>query len=180
MITVSFRSDSVVSYFVLCIFEWLLKNGAMATRDAKTARRAGQLEADGDRLLARGKATAALKKFRAAEALVTERPELYAKLVQAHQAATAEWTAEDFTTSLGWEMRRQELLHPEVRAAHERLTPEWKAVTERLRQLFVSGDAAHVDQLAEEIATYGAAAVRPLLDFVLLLKTAATPQAEDA
>ncbi|MBI4238167.1 MAG: hypothetical protein HY696_07110 [Deltaproteobacteria bacterium] len=150
----------------------------MATRGTKGRQRAERLEGEGDRLLAQGKTKAALKKFRAAEALGAERPELYTKLIQAHQAATTEWTAEDFTASLGWEMRRQELLHPEIRAAHERLSPEWREVTERLRRLFVSTDAALVERLTEEIAAYGGAAVRPLLDFLLVIKHAATSPAE--
>lgn len=138
---------------------------------------ADRLEAEGDRLCAEGQHASALEQYLAAETLEKNRPALYAKLITTHQAVTTEWTAEDFARSMQWEMRKQELEHPGLRAVHERLSPEWGEVTERLRRLIIATDAPTVLALSEEITAFGEQAVRPLLDFVLLLKSARTPDA---
>ncbi|GEM_PF-5726201 len=130
---------------------------------------------DGDALLAAGDAVGALQKFReAAESGCTD-PTLFEKLIATHQAVTTEWTQEDLALSLSWEMRRQELCSPGARAARERLAPEWQEVTERLRRVLVATDQEIIAQLCEDIAAYESKAVRPLLDFLLLLKTATLP-----
>lgn len=135
---------------------------------------ADRLAAEGDQLSADGRHAAALEKYLAAEALEKRCPTLYAKLIATHQAVTTEWTAGDFARSMQWEMRKQELEHPELKAVHERLAPEWGEVTERLRRLIIATDEPTVLALSEEIAAFGEHAVRPLLDFVLLLKSART------
>ncbi|MBI4366735.1 MAG: hypothetical protein HY543_07955 [Deltaproteobacteria bacterium] len=150
-------------------------------------RRAGdrvdRLLSAGDRLLAKGKSRAALKKYRAAEALDATQPRIYAKLIDAHAAGASEWTAADLATSLAWEMRRQELAHPALREVHARLQPEWDAVMRRVRDVLRAEDAATVRRLTEEIVGYGADAVRPLVEFLLRAfgKTPpVSPIAEDA
>lgn len=135
--------------------------------------------AAGDALMAEGKAAEALEHYRAAEALEPDLPALYGKLIEAHKAATGEWTEEDFALTLSWEMRKQELEHPAMRAAHERLTPEWNEVTELLRRLLVTEDPALLKGLGDQIVVFEGRAVRPLLDFILMLKDA-TVQPVDA
>ncbi len=131
------------------------------------------LESEGDALLSTGQLGEALQKFLAAEALDQQRPALYDKLIATHRQLTVEWTHEDFTQSLTWEMRKQALEHPEVLDTLERLTPEWQEVTERLRRLLVTTDEHMIATLVTEIAAFKEKAVRPLLDFLLLLKTSA-------
>lgn len=128
------------------------------------------MEQAGDRCMARGDAQGALVKYRAAQALSPDAPDLYRKLIAAHQAATPEWGPKDLAESLAWEMRCQELDHPPIRDLHERLSPEWQEVTDLLHRLVIVEDAAVVARLREEIIGYGAKAVRPLLDLFLLLK----------
>lgn len=142
---------------------------------------AAALEAEGDTLLAHGRPAEALEKFRAAEGLVQDRIALYEKLIAAHRDITSEWTHEDFAQSLTWEMQKQALEHPEVLATVERLTPEWNEVTERLRRLLVTTDEHLMATLVTEIASFKEKAVRPLLDFVLLLKatTIVPPHGDD-
>lgn len=141
----------------------MMKKGAKPTQRER-------LEQSADKLLAKGKAKAALKKYRAVQSADPTRAAIYPKLIAAHQAATAEWGPEDFAESLAWEMRHQELLHPELQGVHERLAPEWREVTDRLRRLIITNDDAVIAQLTEEIAAYGAKAVRPLLEVILLMK----------
>lgn len=135
---------------------------------------AAQLEAEGDALLLLGRVHDAFDKFREAESLDHERVALYDKLIATHRQLTAEWTHDDFAQSLTWEMQKQALEHPEVLATMERLTPEWNEVTERLRRVLVTTDEAVIAQLVTEIAAFKEKAVRPLLDFILLLKSATT------
>jgi hypothetical protein len=128
------------------------------------------LEAEGDALAAAKDLPKALAKYQEAEAVEKERPELYGKMISIHAEITEEWSRDDFALSLSWEMQKQALEHPEVRAAHERLSPEWQAVTERLHRLLIADTPEDMNQLAEEVAEYRENAVRPLLDFILLLK----------
>lgn len=147
----------------------MLHSGRMR-RTKRAATKAERLERDGDRLLAKGKATAALKKYRAVEMRVPDRAAIYAKLIAAHAMATREWGPEDLAESLAWEMRRQEVEHPEIRPIHERLSPEWQTITERIHRLVGTEDETVIRQLTEEIAGFGARAVRPLLDMLVTLK----------
>lgn len=128
------------------------------------------LERAGDRYMASQEPRRALAKYRAAQSLAPDAPQVYRKLIAAHQAATTEWGPQDVAESLAWEMRRQELEHPPIRDLHERLSPEWQEVTTLLHRLVVVEDATIVARLREEIIGYGAKAVRPLLDLLLLLK----------
>lgn len=135
-----------------------------------TRPKAEKLEAQGDALMAQGKPARALEKYRAAEAVPSDHAELYTKLIAAHQAATTEWTEADFSQSLAWEMRRQELEHPAVKATHERLAPEWQQVTELLQRLIATPDHATELELVDRILQYETKALRPLLDCILAIK----------
>lgn len=145
-----------------------------------THRKAEKLEAQGDAFMARGKPAQALEKYLAAEALHSDCPALYTKLIAAHQAATPEWTAEDFSRSLAWEMRRQELEHPAVKATHERLAPEWQQVTELLQRLIATPDHATELRLVDAILAYETKALRPLLDCILAIKHGPVPSGATA
>ncbi len=141
--------------------------------------RAEQLEAEGDAFVTTGDYAAALQKFLEAEALVHNRITIYDKLISTHRQLTVEWTHDDFVRSLSWEMQKQTLEHPEVISTMERLSPEWQEVTERLRRLLVTSDEHMIALLTTEIAAFKEKAVRPLLDFILLLKAASAPSTGD-
>ncbi|MBI2343259.1 MAG: hypothetical protein HYV02_02805 [Deltaproteobacteria bacterium] len=147
----------------------------MTTIDAARSCDADALEAAGDQLLRELRLAEALEKFLEAEVLGSVRPALYQKLIDTHKALTTTWTEADMARSLAWEMHKQSLEHPEVRITHERLAPEWQEVTERLRRLIIAKDAAVIGHLVGEIAAFREKAVHPLLDFILLLKTAHQP-----
>ncbi|MBI2346216.1 MAG: dephospho-CoA kinase [Deltaproteobacteria bacterium] len=74
-----------------------------------------------DRFLAKGNAVRALKQYREVQRLEPGNPAIYSKLIAAHQAATSAWRPKDFVDSLSWEMRRQELEQPGLKAVHKRL-----------------------------------------------------------
>lgn len=135
-------------------------------------KRGSKLILEGDSFFESGNIEAALEKYLAAEALDLKDAELYGKLISTHKKINKEWSSDDFSLSLHWEMRKQEIENPEVKATHERLSPEWQEVTERLRRLLLASDQELVDSLVEEIASFGEASVRPLLDFILLMRGA--------
>lgn len=106
------------------------RRGSQPKRPAKAAPgdRARRLEREGDRLLERGKAASALKKYRVVERRMPERTAIYGKLIRAHRQATTRWGAMDLVASLGWEMRRQALRNPALRAVHARLKYPMKRI----------------------------------------------------
>ncbi len=84
--------------------------------------KASRLLSKGDRLLQKGKAERALKKFRKALSLDSTNPLIYEKLIVAKDLSQENWGADDFTESLEWVMKRQELENPELVYLYDQLS----------------------------------------------------------
>ena len=78
-------------------------------------------EAKGDKAFSKKKFKNALSHYREAQKLEPNKTVLYDKLVEAHRKGTKEWTREDFSLSLEWTMKKQELENPALKNVHERL-----------------------------------------------------------
>jgi len=133
-------------------------------------KKAAKLEKKGDQYLAKGKFQKAHDCFRKSESLDPTRPGIYEKLHQSFQEIDREWTQEDFEISMEWTMRQQELEHPEIKGVLERFSPEYQAVEQLIQSLMSTFDPETEEETIEKIISYGDAAHRPLIDFLLALK----------
>lgn len=84
--------------------------------------RATRSIADAESAHARGDVSSALCALEHAVACTPNDPAIYDAVIALHTAWTAEWTEEDFTRSLDWAMRAQELREPGARVARGLLT----------------------------------------------------------
>lgn len=94
-------------------------------------------EEKGDKDFKKGKFKKALAHYREAQKLDPGKTVLYDKLVEAHKKAVKKWTREDFSSSLEWTMKKQELENPSLKKVHERMDPDAakKALLETLLAL---------------------------------------------
>lgn len=132
--------------------------------------KADKLIAKGDKLATKGKFKRALKKYKKAKNYDPERADLYDKLVDAHDKATKEWKAKDVADSVGWVMEKQEKENPAIKHLHERLSPEWTQVLEKIRVLIMCDNEDEESKIIEEITAFGEDAVYPLIYTILQIK----------
>lgn len=135
--------------------------------------KADKLIAKGDRLKAKGKFEKALKKYKKAKKYDPERADLYDRLIEAHDKSTKEWCEEDVAESVGYVMDKQEIENPSIKLLHERLTPEWTKVTEKIGRLIISDNEAEESEIIQEIQAFGPSAVYPLIYTLLQIKKGA-------
>ncbi|MBU4484248.1 hypothetical protein KKA47_02375 [bacterium] len=132
--------------------------------------KAKKLEAKGDNLFNKGKHKRALKKYKKALKYNSECSSLYEKLIQAQDQVGGEWGKEEFSESLDWLMKKQEIENPNLKQVHERLTPEWELVSDLIIKLINVKNMEDQDKLIRKIRDFGEAAVQPLIDFILSMK----------
>lgn len=130
----------------------------------------GRLIEKGDELLKKGKFKKALEKFKKALDLDPDRPELYDRLIDAHDKADIEWDEKDVADSVGWVMKRQELTNPSIKITHARLTPEWQEVTDKIKLLIAASSEGDEQKLIEAIRSHETDAIYPLIDTILQIK----------
>ncbi|MBI4412132.1 MAG: hypothetical protein HY541_06590 [Deltaproteobacteria bacterium] len=90
----------------------------------KKKNKAETAEAKGDKAFSKKKFKKALSHYRQAQKLNPDNLGIYDKLVEAHRKGTKEWTREDFSLSLEWTMKKQELENPDLKKARDRLDPD--------------------------------------------------------
>lgn len=127
------------------------------------------LVAKGDEYMRKGKPKKALKKYMDAKVLSPDNADIYDRLIKAHEASTKEWDIEDFAKSVSWLMTKQEIEHPKIKMLHERMTPEWKDITDHIAKLITASEEDE-ESLISKICAYGEKAVMPLIEFILYLK----------
>ena len=130
-------------------------------------------EAKGDKLAKKEKFREALKEYRLSEAMNPTRPEIYEKLIETHKSFEHEWVEQDFTDSLTWTMRKQELQNPRIRWVHETFSVDYQEVKTLIQGLMTAFDPETEVKLMEKILDRGDKAVLPLLHFVLSVKSIA-------
>ncbi len=124
----------------------------------------------GDKHASKNKFDKALKEYKKAKDLDPENKEIYSKLVDTHKKATIEWNETDFTESLEWTMKLQELENPKMKRLHAQMTPEWKRINGLIRLLLETKEEAEETDFVEKISAYGKEAVYPLVEFILQFK----------
>ncbi len=129
-----------------------------------------RLEKKGDELMDRGKFTEAFKQYQKAEALNPERSEIYRKLQETFEKLDRDWSEEDFSLSLSWTLRQQQLENPELLQVYEKFTPEYKTIHAMAQRLLVIPSGPIEDELKNEIFAFGDKATLPLLNLILEIK----------
>jgi len=142
----------------------------MKTNDKKKVEK---LIAHGDSLLKKGRFKDALKEYKKARKLDPKRQDIYDRLVEAHDKSTNEWKPEDVVESVGYIMEKQELTNPAIKLLHQRLTPEWRGVIDKISELLMCDDEKKECTLIEEIQSFGKEAVYPLIYVLLQIKRGA-------
>jgi len=127
-------------------------------------------EAKGDKLVRKGKYRDAVIEYKKSEAFNPQRPEIYDKLIEAHSQHEHEWDEEDFSDSMSWTMRRQELQNPQLRLVNETFSVEYREVHRLLQGLMAAVGEEQENDFIEKILDYGEKASLPTLHFLLSIK----------
>ena len=141
-----------------------------STSDPKKAQKH---ESKGDKLAAKGKFRQAIDEYQKSETLNPDRAEIYEKLVETLNRFEHEWNEQDFSNSMTWTMRHQEILHPEMKLVHQTFSVEYKEVQKLLQRLMLALGPEMESKLVAEILSYGEKANLPMLHFLLSLKAVA-------
>jgi len=112
----------------------------------------------------------ALSSYEAALKIDPKQVTVYDRLIETHQMLDHEWTNEDFTKSLEWTMKKQELENPQIKRIHAKLAPEWKKIIALIERLLQSLDDTADIVIIEQIASYGDRAIYPLIEALLSIK----------
>ena len=136
-------------------------------------KKAAKHEAKGDRLLAKGKLTKALKHYRRALEFDPERTAIYDKLIQTRDGIDGDWNVDDFAESMSWVMDKQEIDNPSIRQVHARLTPEWEKASGLAMAAIIEEDEVARGKKVEELVGMGNIATRVLIDILMEMNQAA-------
>jgi hypothetical protein len=131
-------------------------------------KKATELEAKGDRYAGRQDLRKALKAYRGACEANPDNPVIYQKLIEIKGQLQEDWSEEDFSETLNWTMRKQELENPGIKEVYEVLSPEYNEIKQTIFRLLTTPPELR-DPLITKIKNYGIKAVRPLLDTLLSL-----------
>jgi tetratricopeptide (TPR) repeat protein len=132
-------------------------------------KKSAKLEAKGDKLVNKGKYQRAIKKYKKALKYNDENAALYEKLISTKDQISGDWDKKEFSESLDWLMKKQEIENPRLKHVHDRLTPEWETVSKLIAELLDSKPDDE-DKIISKIRDYRETAVQPLIDFILSLK----------
>jgi len=127
-------------------------------------------ESKGDKYFRKEKFREALEEYRKSELHDPNRVAIYEKLVETHKRFEHEWLEEDFSLSLTWTMRQQELNNPELKWVHQTFTSEYQEIQKLVQGLLVNQDTAMETQIIARIVSFGEKAALPLIHFLLSLK----------
>lgn len=129
-----------------------------------------QNEEKGDKYLKKKNFKKALQNYRKVLELDENYLPVYDKLIEAHTKIKSEWSDADFSDSLSWTMKKQELENPQVKRIHAQLEPEWKEVFKLIQQLMAAKDEKSETDCVEKIAVCRDKAVYPLIEVLLSFK----------
>src|SRR5262245_14677925 len=142
-------------------------------------KKAMELEAKGDRYAGRQDLQKALKAYRSACEADPDNPAIYGKLIEVKGQLQEEWSEEDFSETLSWTMRKQELENPGIKEVYEVLSPEYNEIKQTIFRMLTTPPELR-DPLIAKIKNYGIKAVRPLLDTLLSLDALARGNSGEA
>lgn len=145
----------------------------MSKPPALDPKKALKHESKGDKLAAKGKFRQAIEEYQKSEMLNPDRAEIYEKLVETLNQFEHEWSEQDFSNSMTWTMRRQEILNPGMKLVHETFSVEYIEVQKLIQRLMLALGPDVENRLVDEILSYGERANLPMLHFLLSLKAVA-------
>ncbi len=129
-----------------------------------------KLEKKGDKLVSKGKFREALIAYQESEQNFSEREEIYQKLIETLNKIEDEWSEEDFSASVTWTMRQQELQNPKIKRVHEQFSLEFQEVQKLAQQLMIATEKDMEEDLIDKIINYQEKATLPLIHFILTFK----------
>jgi tetratricopeptide (TPR) repeat protein len=135
-------------------------------KQKERSEKAKRLEAKGDKLKTKNKPKDALKAYRKSREADPENPAIYDKLIEIKSTLEDSWSEEDFSESMEWTMKKQELENPDLKEVYESLSPEYTQIKQLIGQMLQTPPEIR-DPLIERIKSFGGKAVRPLLDILL-------------
>lgn len=142
----------------------------MKTNKKKGSDRAQVTEEKGDNLFHSGNYEKALEQYRLSQAADPQNSRIYDKLITTHEKVIDVWKDKDFSESLSWTMKKQELENPRLRRVHAQMEPEWKEVSGLIQQMMKDQDESSETEIIEKIVSYREMALYPLLEVLLSLK----------
>ncbi len=128
--------------------------------------RAQKLEAKGDEYAQKEKWEKALKAYQSSLEMTPDNLPLYDKMIEIKMRGKAEWSEKDFSESLEWTMKKQELENPALKAVHETLSPEYLQIRELIFQILETPPELR-EPLIQKMNQFEKSALRPLLDVLL-------------
>jgi len=135
-----------------------------------------ELESKGDELKAEGRFEEAFNHYKEALSFSPDSPILYQKLAELKPQVTQKWEEEDFSESLVWTMKQQELENPALAELHEKLSGEYQQIKQLVAQMLLSPDEVR-PMILNKIKSFGEKAVLPLLHTLLEIDAMAKDQA---
>lgn len=148
----------------------------MFVKKGPNPKKALKFEAKGDRLSAKGKYRKALLIYEKSQQKNPDNPDIYKKLCETLNKFEHEWTEEDFSKSMTWTMKEQELENPQMKLVHEKFTVEYMEVQKLVQKLMLAPNKELETRFINKIITYGDKAQLPVLDFLLSLKNIASQE----
>lgn len=142
----------------------------MKTKKKKGSDRAQVTEEKGDNLFHSGNYEKALEQYRKSQAADPQNSRIYDKLITTHEKVIDVWKDKDFSESLSWTMKKQELENPKLKRVHAQMEPEWKEVSGLIQQMMKDQDEKCETEIIEKIVSYRDKALYPLLEVLLSLK----------
>jgi tetratricopeptide (TPR) repeat protein len=128
-----------------------------------------------DKYFSQNKFKKALSYYQQANELDPDNKEIYDKMIKSHLEIKDTWTDTDFSNSLTWTMKMQELNNPSLKIVHAKMSPEWIEDSRLIRHLLLTQDASEETRIIQDILALGEKAVYPLLDLILTLKNSQKP-----
>src|SRR4029453_10075858 len=104
----------------------------------KDPKKARQLEEKGDRQVQKKDLKKALQTYRSAAQANPDDPRLYQKLIETKEKVQEEWSEEDFSETMAWTMKKQELENPDIKEVHEVLTPEYNEIRQAIVKMLTT------------------------------------------
>src|SRR5262245_55362795 len=117
-------------------------------------KKAGRLIDAGDRHTKRKQLAKALKAYRDALKADPNNPLLYQKLIETKERMPEEWSEEDFSETMAWTMKKQELENPTLKDVHEVLTPEYHEIRQTIVKMITTPPEMR-DPLIAKVKGYG-------------------------
>jgi hypothetical protein len=140
---------------------FLLKN--MKNQKEKKIKQAIKHELKGDSHAAKKNWGPALKAYQKSMELHPENLGIYQKLETAKFQMEGPWTEDDFSQSLSWVMKRQELENPLIETVHESLSPEYQQIKTLIAGILLAAESER-DPLILRLRSFKEKAVGPLLE----------------